>query len=156
VAPNEIVVVIVFEVKVGQTSGMMNYCIPAIYLDPFAMELRQENRTDIGTRMTPDDYQRIDDCLANAVARLCLDLTERRISIRQLLGLREGDLLPLEKPMQDPASLKVAGMPKYRVAFGARKRRKAARILSLVADEEPMASGDDGHFEAMGGMARNG
>lgn len=156
VAPNEIVVVIVFEVKVGQTSGMMNFCIPAIYLDPFAMELRQENRTDIGTRMSSGDYQRIDEVLAAAVTRLCVDLAQRRISIRQLLGLKRGDLLPLERSVRDPATIKVAGIPKYRAAFGVRKTRKATRVLSLVMDEESGPSAGDGAFEAMGGVGDRG
>ena len=34
-----------------RVSRMMNFCIPAIYLEPFAVELKQENRTDIAERM---------------------------------------------------------------------------------------------------------
>lgn len=156
VAPNEIVVVIVFEVKIGQTSGMMNYCIPAIYLDPFAMELRQENRTDIGTRMTAEDYRRIDEVLANAVTSLAVDLVERRIAIRDLLALKEGDVLALGKPVRDPVLVKVAGIPKYRAAFGTRDGKKAAKIVSLLVDDEQPQASEESVFQLVGGMGRHG
>ncbi len=136
VAPNEIVVVIVFEVKVGQTSGMMNLCIPAIYLEPFAVELRQEHQTDVTTRMTADDYRRLDEVLANAVTRLSVHLCRKHLTIRDLVNLQEGDLLPLDAGLQDPVTVCVAGLPKFRAVFGARKGKKAVRILTPILDEE--------------------
>jgi flagellar motor switch protein FliM len=156
VAPNEIVVVIVFEVKIGHTSGMMNFCIPAIYLDPFAMELRQENRTDIRTRMSPEDHRRLDEVLARAEAALAVDLAERRIPIRELLALKEGDILALGKPMSDSVVVKIAGIPKYRAAFGSRNGKKAAKILANLAEEDGAEAPAEGVFELVGGMGRNG
>jgi flagellar motor switch protein FliM len=151
VAPNEIVVVIVFEVKVGQTSGMMNFCIPAIYLDPFAMELRQENRTDFTTRMTAEDYRRLDEVLANAVTSLCVDLAQRKIPIRDLLSLKVGDIVPLNKDTTAPVTVKVEGLPKFHALFGARRGKKAARILSVVTNEEQPQE-DLGAFEPLQGV----
>jgi flagellar motor switch protein FliM len=149
VAPNEIVVVIVFEVKVGQSSGMMNYCIPAIYLEPFAMELKQENRTDISARMTPEDYHRIDEVLANARATLSVDLAQRKIPIGELVALRKGDVLPLYHQTNDPVKVKVAGLPKFQAMFGARRGKKAAQIVSLFPEEEASNIEDEGAFEAI-------
>lgn len=147
VAPNEIVVVIVFEVKIGQTSGMMNFCIPAIYLDPFAMELKQENRTDFTTRMTVEDYHRIDEVLANATAYIDADLAQRRLPIRDLLKLKQGDLVPLDKGVNEPVTIKVAGLPKFLAAFGSRKGKKAARVSSMMVEEDRPPI-DEGVFEA--------
>ncbi|MBI5016504.1 MAG: flagellar motor switch protein FliM [Deltaproteobacteria bacterium] len=151
VAPNEIVVVVVFEVKVGQTSGMMNFCIPAIYLDPFAMELRQENRTDFTTRMTDEDHRRLDEVLADAITTLNVDLAERKIPIRELLSMQVGDLLPLNKEVTAPVTVRVAGLPKFQALFGARKGRKAARIVSHVTREDPRPQ-DDALFEPLQGV----
>lgn len=136
VAPNEIVVVIVFEVKIGQTSGMMNFCIPAIYLEPFAVELRQENRTDIAERMTSEDYQRLDDVLSSAVVRVSTDVTKKRIPIRDLLGLSIGDMIPIDATASDPVTISVAGIPKFHAAYGARKGKKAVRILETISTSE--------------------
>ncbi len=139
VAPNEIVVVIVFEVKIGQSSGMMNFCIPAIYLEPFAVELKQENRTDISTRMTAEDHTRIDEVLSRAQLNLTADLTHMRLPIRDLLSLKEGDLIPVVTEANAPVSLSVAGIPKFRAVFGGRKGKKAIRIVDVQEDSE---SGD--------------
>ncbi|WP_025324078.1 flagellar motor switch protein FliM [Deferrisoma camini] len=150
VAPNEIVVVIVFEVKVGQTSGMMNLCIPAIYLEPFAVELRQEHQTDITTRMTEADYRRIDEVIARAVAGLSADLCRQRMTIRQILALKEGDLFPLGADLHQSVTVSVEGIPKFRAVFGARKGRKAVRIEAPIVDEEPEPSSEGGEgFQAL-------
>lgn len=151
VAPNEIVVVIVFEVKIGQSSGMMNFCIPAIYLEPFAVELKQENRTDISTRMTEQDYKRIDEVLAGARTPLSVDLAEKRIRIKDLLELKEGDLLPLAQDVSKPVTVKVCGMPKFNAAFGAYKSRRAARIISPIIDNYEEEEVMDAPFETIGG-----
>lgn len=151
VAPNEIVVVIVYEVKIGQSSGMMNFCIPAIYLEPFAVELKQENRTDITTRMTSDDHWRIEEVLARAPATLSADLADKRMAIRDLLALRVGDLLPLDRETGSPVKVKVAGIPKFLASFGSRKNRRAVRILSALQDASgntPDQEDDAGGFEA--------
>jgi len=148
VAPNEIVVVIVFEVKIGQSSGMMNFCIPAIYLEPFAVELKQENRTDITTRMSAADHRRIDEVLARAPVSLAADLAEKRMAIRDLLALKAGDLLPLDRESGAPVTVKVAGIPKYLASFGSRKNKRAVRILSTLQDALAGRPGEgEGEFE---------
>ncbi len=149
VAPNEIVVVTVFEVKVGQSSGMMNFCLPAIYLEPFAVELRQENRTDIASRMTEEDYRRIDDVLSRAQVGLCANLARRKLRIRELLALKAGDVVPLDKEMGSPVTVTVAKLPKFQASFGARKGKKAIRILTASAEQDGAAAADPGAFREL-------
>ncbi len=149
VAPNEIVVVIVFEVKIGQSSGMMNYCVPAIYLEPFAMELKQENRTDIAAQMTAQDFGRIDQVLERAKATLSVDLAERKIPLRDLLALRTGDIVALGRQIRDPVTIKVAGLPKFSASFGSRRGKRAAQILALISGKERETQQDEGVFQAI-------
>ncbi|GAB4257869.1 MAG: flagellar motor switch protein FliM [Deferrisomatales bacterium] len=151
VAPNEIVVVVVFEVKIGQSSGMMNFCIPAVYLEPFSTELRRESRTAVSNPMGPEDYRRIDEVLANAEARMQVNLGEGKMPIRDLLRLRIGDVVPLGRDTQAPVTVRVAGIPKFRAVFGARKGKRAAKILApILPEEEPLDDEPDG-FEAAAG-----
>lgn len=150
VAPNEIVVVIVFEVKIGQSSGMMNFCIPAIYLEPFAVELKQENRTDISARMTSGEHQRIDDVLSRAIVGLSADLARQAMPIRDLLALQTGDILPLSHQPDSPVVVSVAGLPKYRASFGARKGRKAVRISAPVEEMEDEGPQEEEAFQEAG------
>jgi flagellar motor switch protein FliM len=149
VAPNEIVVVIVYEVRIGQSSGMMSFCIPALYLEPFSVELDHENRTDTHTRMAPEDHRRLDEVLARAPATLSADLADKRMAIRDLLALRAGDLLSLDRETAAPVTVKVAGIPKFLASFGSRKSKRAVRILSTVQGVRHGGAGaDDGGFES--------
>jgi len=132
----------------------MNFCVPAIYLDSFAMELKQENRTDIAARMAPEDFRRVDQVLARAPATLSVDLAQRKVPIRKLLSLRTGDVFPLDRQVRDPVTVRVAGLPKFQAAFGARNGRKAAQILSLLGETEPDTHQEGGVFEAVGAARR--
>ncbi len=147
VAPNEIVVVIVFEVKIGNTSGMMNFCIPAIYLEPFAVEMRQESRTDIAERMTDEDYERLDDVLSGAVVTVSADIAQRRMPIKSLLELQAGDIIPLNSTSQDPVVVRIAGLPKYYASFGARRGKKAVRVIDRISGAEDIHYEEDNEFE---------
>ncbi len=149
VAPNEIVVVIVFEVKIGQSSGMMNFCIPALYLEPFTVELKQENRTDISNRISAGDYRRLDSVLEKAAVTLGVDLAQKRLRIQDLLALKEGDILPLDRTVDGPVSVKISGLPKYRGLFGTRKGKKAVRILSTITEDQAPSPADEGVFESI-------
>lgn len=143
VAPNEIVVVIVFEVKIGNTSGMMNFCIPAIYLEPFAVEMRQESRTDIAERMTNEDFERLDEVLSLAEVRTSADIAQRRIPIRNLLELKEGDIIPLNSSASDPVTVRISGIAKYLASYGSRKGKKAVRIIDLISASDDDHLGED-------------
>ena len=149
VAPNEIVVVIVFEVKIGQSSGMMNFCIPALYLEPFTVELKQENRTDISARISTEDYRRLDSVLEKAAVTMGVDLAQKRLRIQDLLALKEGDILPLDRTVDAPVSVKVSGLEKYRGQFGTRKGKKAVQILSPITEDQAPPPSDEGVFESI-------
>lgn len=153
VAPNEIVVVIVFEVKIGQSSGMMNFCIPALYLEPFTVELKQENRTDISSRVSAADYRRLDRVLEKAAVTLGVDLAQKRLRIQDLLALKEGDILPLDRTVDAPVSVKISGLAKYRGQFGTRKGKKAVQILSPITEDQAPSPSDEGVFESIDAQA---
>ncbi|MDW7710285.1 MAG: flagellar motor switch protein FliM [Deferrisomatales bacterium] len=152
---DEIVVVITCEVRIGQSSGMMSFCIPAVYLEPFARTLERENHIDLAASPTAEVRARIDAVLARVPVNLSADLVEQRMAIRDLLSLRVGDVLPLERETSSPVTVRVAGIPKFLGALGSRRRRRAVRILSPVHRSptgEPRELGGD--FDVLAGPRR--
>ena len=87
--------------------------------------------------------------LENAGVILGVDLAQKKIRIQELLSLRKGDILPLDRVVEAPVAVKVSGLDKYRGLFGARKGKKAVKILSAVTNNEEPSGQDDGMFEVI-------
>jgi flagellar motor switch protein FliM len=134
VPPNEVVVLISFEIALGEMRGMMNLCIPFNSIERIGQNLSSNSWVAYGRRgATPETTQRITRNLRGALVELVAQLAETKINTGDLIGLRVGDIITTEKDVNTPIIISVEGLPKYHARPGAFKGRKAIRI------DEPMA-----------------
>jgi flagellar motor switch protein FliM len=112
VAPNEIVLVLAFDVKVGEARGMLNLCVPASVIELAGSNLaRTWQRSHRAP--TTDDEQR----LLNVLARVPLPVSARletRLSASDLVNLRVGDILALGQSARAPIEVLIGSTPKFR------------------------------------------
>jgi flagellar motor switch protein FliM len=135
VPPNEVIVLISFEITLGESRGMMNLCIPFNSIERIGQKLSSNSWTAYGRKgATPDTTQRITQNLKGALVQLVAQLADTKISTGDLIGLRVGDIITTEKDVNTPILISVEGVAKYNARLGAFKGRKAIRI------DEPLAS----------------
>lgn len=143
VPPNEVVVLISFEVALGTVRGMMNLCIPFNSIERISNKLTANSWVAISKRpASRESIQRLSDQIGGAVVELVVDLAETHISTADLLGLRVGDIITTEKDIHTPLVLCVEGQPKFHTTAGALKGRKAIRVTDEI--EERHVSLPDG------------
>lgn len=133
VAPNELVVLISFDIVIGESRGMMNLCIPFLVIEPIIAELTSHSwfgyvRKGAATPQTHEIHANI----ANAPLQVICYLAETQITVRDLLDLKPGDILETNKPANSPLIMLVEGRPKFFVAPGRYKHKKGARIVGLA------------------------
>ncbi len=129
VPPNEVVVLISFEVLLGEVRGMMNLCIPFNSIERIGTKLLSNSWVAYGRRAaTPESIQQISTNLRRSLVELVVRLAETRISARDLVSLRVGDVITTEHDVKSPISVHVEGIPKFRARPGALKGKKAVRI----------------------------
>jgi flagellar motor switch protein FliM len=129
VPPNEVVVLISFEIALGEMRGMMNLCIPFNSIERIGQNLSSNSWVAYGRRgATPESTQRITRNLRGALIELVAQLAETKINTGDLIGLRVGDIITTEKDVHSPIVICVEGLPKYHARPGALKGRKAIRI----------------------------
>jgi flagellar motor switch protein FliM len=133
VPPNEVVVLISFELTLGDARGMMNLCIPFNSIERISNRLSSNSWVSYGKKSaTAETMQRISSRLNGAVVEVVVDLAETSISTADLIGLRIGDIIATEKDVQRPMVVSVEGRPKFHAQVGAFKGHKAIQVIGPI------------------------
>jgi flagellar motor switch protein FliM len=133
VPPNEVVVLISFELTLGESRGMMNLCIPFNSIERISTRLSSNSWVSYGKKTaTTENIQRISNQLSDAVVEVVVDLAETNISTSDLIGLRVGDIIATEKDVARPLVVSIEGRPKFHAQPGAFKGRKAIQIIGTT------------------------
>ncbi len=139
VAPNEVVVVIGFEIKMGGRAGTMSLCIPFNVIEPVIGKLLSQGWLAYQRRAQAED--RGTD-LASAIGATHVNvvgyLAETTITVDDLLTLRPGDILQTTKAPTDEIILQVEGENKFAAHLGRHKENLAAKITRQAEVEEPL------------------
>ena len=133
VPPNEVVVLISFELTLGDARGMMNLCIPFNSIERISTRLSSNSWVSYGKKSaTTENIQRISSQLNDALVEVVVDLAETNISTSDLIGLRVGDIIATEKDVARPLVVSIEGRPKFHAQPGAFKGRKAIQVVGLI------------------------
>ncbi len=136
---NEVIVLISFELTVGETRGMMNLCIPFNSIERIGNKLSANSWISYSKRPpTAESIVQVSRHVANAPVELIVELAETHITTTDLLGLCVGDIIASEKDVQQPLVVYVEGRPKFHATPGKYKGRKAICVLDDI-QEKPLA-----------------
>jgi flagellar motor switch protein FliM len=132
---NEVVIVISFELTVGETRGMINLCIPFNSIERISHKLTSNSWVSYSKRPpSMESIQLISDRIADAPVEVVVELAETTISTADLINLRVGDIIATEKDVAEPLVVSVEGKAKYFARPGQYKGRKAIEVLGLCEE----------------------
>ncbi|MDR2561162.1 MAG: flagellar motor switch protein FliM [Holophagales bacterium] len=125
VAPNEVVILIVFEVKMGPVTGMINVAIPSIILEPVASKFDQEMFTGYKKSATFEEARLLVESLKHCEMAVSAEIRGTTLLLQDLLHLQAGDLIPLAKKHDSMLDLTVDGIPRMKgyVALNVHQKR---------------------------------
>jgi flagellar motor switch protein FliM len=113
VAPNEVVLLVVFEVKMGPVVGMINLAIPSIILEPIANKFDQEMFTGYKKSSTFQEARLLMEGLKRCEMAVGAEIRGTTLRVSDILKLQEGDLIPLSKRFDALLDLTIDGVPRY-------------------------------------------
>ena len=135
VPPNEVVVLISFELALGEVRGMANLCIPYNSIERISGKLAANSWVSYGKRQaTPESVKHITETLRSSLVEMKVRLARTKINTRELIGLRVGDIITTSKDIHSPLLVSIHGVPKFHASPGAFKGRKAIRIETILSD----------------------
>jgi flagellar motor switch protein FliM len=130
--PNEIMILMAFDLKVGDIRGTFHLCIPASIIEATGSIFVQGWQR---TRREPTTVER--QWLVESLSRLPLSVTttlNTQLRARELVSLQRGEVLSLGIPVDLPVNVLVAGTPKFKGHLMAVDRRAALRIEAKERD----------------------
>ena len=136
IAPaSETVILISFELRSRHTSGLMSMCMPYMFLEPVMGNLSAENWISSNRGSTADTRKIVERELAGTPVELKAILGRTALSLRQILGLQEGDTLVLEKSHGADLVLAAGGKGRFLCKPGQIHGRKCVQVTSLIERE---------------------
>ena len=139
VAQNEVVIMVVMEIIIGNSSGMMNICYPVIYLESILSRLASRDLMLGGTSSSKKSRNKeLNALLGGARVDIQAMLGKAELSVQELLDLQLGDILRFNRNADDTVLLMVDGQEKFVGKIGLSRFRKTIQVTELVTSEKDM------------------
>jgi flagellar motor switch protein FliM len=126
-APNEAVVSIGIEVRIGETVGMMNIAMPSIVIKMMRQKFDQQWSVR-KTHASEAEQRRVLRVLRQAALQLEARMEGPTLTVRELLELREGHLLSFDYPVDRPIELMVNGTYKFTGQVVSTGKKRACQV----------------------------
>ena len=135
VAQNEIVVMVVMEIIIGHSSGMMNICYPVISLEPVLPKLASRDLMLNETSSKKSRNKELKVLLGGANINVEANLGNTELTMRNILELEVGNILRLPTPANDIVSVSVDGKDRFKGQIGLQRMRKSIQIIEIIDNE---------------------
>ena len=129
VPPNEVVVVVGFEVKMGNRAGTMSLCIPYAVIEPVVDKLSSQSWSSY-KKLTRDARlrQRMATSLEAAKVDISAVLATTTMTLNDLSNLQVGDVILTDKPATSPLALTIQGRQKFIGQLGQHRGNRAYKV----------------------------
>lgn len=139
--PNEVVVSTTFTIELGPVSGEMHICMPYAMIEPIRDLLTsslQGETLEVDKRWVRLMTQQIQIAEVEIVA----DLGSTKVTLGDILNMKEGDIIPLAIP--EIVSAKVDGTPVMECKYGVFNGQYALRVEKLISSSvQDIAQGEN-------------
>ncbi|PGT86675.1 MULTISPECIES: flagellar motor switch protein FliM [Bacillaceae] len=134
VSPNETVVVISLNIQVGETSGMINLCIPHVVLEPIIPKLSvhywmQSDRKE----PKQNEIDALKKQINLADLTVSAELGSSDLSIQDFLQLQPGDVIQLDRTIDQPLVVTIGDKPKFTGQPGKLNKKLAVQIIDHLS-----------------------
>ncbi|MEA1975017.1 MAG: flagellar motor switch protein FliM [Bacillota bacterium] len=129
-SPTESIALITLNIKINNSEGMMNICLPHKVIEPILPNLSSKLWfSDISKKPITEDQKSF---LKKQLSKSSLDVKAvigaTDISVKELLNVRPGDVLILNRKISEPIDIFIDEQLKFKAIPGKNKNRVAVKI----------------------------
>jgi len=132
--PEETVIVTGFNVEMENLSGKILFCYPLSALQPIKEKLFSPYQ--IEEVVDPKWKKGLEKTILESEVELRALLGKGEITLDELIHLKEGDILLLDKKIDEPIEVLIEGIPKILGRLGVYKKHLAVQIEKFITYEE--------------------
>lgn len=138
VAVTEPVALITLNVTVGETSDILNFCIPHLAIQPISKLLATSAWYNEGGSQGGEEEKSLEELaprINNTILTLSARFNATSVTVEDIIHLQEGDVLQLNHMVKDPITVMVEHIPKFHGVVGKQGKRAAVRITDIIKEE---------------------
>jgi flagellar motor switch protein FliM len=132
VSQNEIVIMVVMEITIGSSSGMINLCYPVIYLEPILSRLANRDIMLGDTSAKKSRNKELNALVERAEVFNEAIIGEADLSIGELLDLEESDVIRLSRAADDQVVVSIDKKDLFLAQIGLHRFRKSIKLKELI------------------------
>ncbi len=139
-APNDMVLAVNVTIKLGNQSGLVEFCLPHVLLEPMLPALSANRWFSRQGGVPGKGTENVKDAISLVEVPISCRLGKTSLSVDDVLSLGKGDILELDVAETGCVTLYVFGKPKFKAKVGLSGNRLAARIVGLAdgGEEDPV------------------
>lgn len=130
VAPSDLVIAVAFSVSFDEFSGQLWVCIPYLLLEPIKDKLSYRNIRE--AELENAWNMQLQKLLSDTEVTLSVELGKSSWRVRDVLNLKEGDIIRLDTGPQSPIAVMVEKIPKMFGIPGVVAGNRAVQLTELV------------------------
>jgi flagellar motor switch protein FliM len=133
---SDVVVVVTYEAKMGEGNTIGTICIPYMAMEDFVQNLTAHRWFGV-TKATPENWKEdLLEIVNDVKVEVSVVLAEDQVSIGNILSWKVGDIVPLDKPVNEEVNLLVEGVKFAKGIPGIYQRKKAILITGRNEEKE--------------------
>ncbi|EMW2614556.1 flagellar motor switch protein FliM [Campylobacter jejuni] len=137
VSQNEIVIMVVMEIIIGNSSGMVNICYPVVHLESILSRLANRDIMMMGeTSAKKSRNKELKTLIGRAEVVYEAILGKTLINVHEFLELKQGDILRLDREADDKAIVSIDKKDVFLAQIGLHRFRKSIKILELIRTDK--------------------
>ncbi len=137
VSPTEMIALITLNLKVGDVEGLMNICLPFLTLESVMDRL---NTKSWYSNLQGRDETVYADTIESLISRVQIPikavLGNSSISVDDFINLQVGDIIRLDRNIEEDLNIYVGNIKKFTALPGAAGDNYAVRITSVIREDE--------------------
>jgi flagellar motor switch protein FliM len=132
--PSEMVILMTFEVTMGDISGTLSFCIPYPTLEPIASQLSSSSWFAASKKELSEEHAEV---LYDRIRRVSLPIIAyvgaSKMTMKELLDLNDGDVIQLNSRVDDELVVQIGSEYRYYAKPGIHRGRNAVKITQIIS-----------------------
>ncbi|MDD6290321.1 MAG: flagellar motor switch protein FliM [Lachnospiraceae bacterium] len=137
ISPSEMIAIVTINLKIGDVEGLMNICLPFITLEDVIDKLNTKYWYSNMQDQDDKDYtEAIESLIQRAQLPVKAVLGNSKISVSDFATLQRGDIIRLDRKVDDELDIYVGNIRKFTALPGSSGDNYAVRITSVIREEQ--------------------
>ena len=136
ISPTEMIAIVTINIKIGDVEGLINLCLPYITLEPVMEKLNTKFWYSSMQEATDEEFSAdIESLITKAEVPITAILGRSTISVSDFSTLVPGDIIRLDKKVDDELDVFVGDIKKFTALPGSSGQNYAVRVTSVIREE---------------------